>query len=224
MIKILHLDDDPSHHELTKVQLSRLSDGIVLDHANSYQAALSALKEDIYDGILTDDQLLENGGLELLKTLRANGHLIPFVVLAEINDGGEKNFREKAYFDDEFHVVVDFFHFDLLSYWIYRLVDKYRNFLQEDKLKKDLFQTSPEKNESMQRAIKTLTAREMEILNLIGAGKSNKEIAQALFISYKTVKNHAYSVFAKLGIHTRAEAIHLAIGQKLAKDRNSVFS
>ena len=224
MIKILHLDDDPSHHELTKVQLSRLSDDIVLDYANSYQAALSALKDDVYDCVLTDDQLRENDGLELLKTLRTNGHLIPFVVLSEIRDEGKKSVREKAYFDDEFHVVVNFFHFDLLSFWIYRLVDTYRNFLQEDKVGKDLFQTSPEKKESLQRAIKTLTVREMEILDLIAAGKSNKEIAEALFISYKTVKNHVYSVFAKLGIHTRAEAIHLAIGQKLAKDRNSVFS
>jgi DNA-binding NarL/FixJ family response regulator len=216
MIKILHLDDDPSHHELTKVQLSRLSNDITFGYANSYQAALSALKDDFYDCVLTDDQLPENDGLELLKTLRTNGNLIPFVVLSEIDDEGKKSFREKAYFDDELHVVVDFFHFDLLSYWIFRLVDKYRNSLQEDKLKKDLFQTSPEKRESLQEAIKTLTAREMEILNLIGAGKSNKEIAEALFISYKTVKNHVYSVFTKLGIHTRAEAIHLAIGQKLA--------
>jgi DNA-binding NarL/FixJ family response regulator len=224
MIKILHLDDDLSHHELTKVQLSRLSDDIVLDHANSYQAALSALKDDVYDGILTDDQLRENDGLELLKTLRTNGHLIPFVILSEISDEGNKSVRERAYFDDEFHVIVNFFHFDLLSFWIYRLVDTYRKFLREDKLGRDLFQTSPEKKESLQRAIKTLTVRETEILDLIAAGKSNKEIAEALFISYKTVKNHVYSVFAKLGIHTRAEAIHLAIGQKLAKERNSVFS
>jgi DNA-binding NarL/FixJ family response regulator len=216
MIKILHLDDDPAHHELTKAQLSRLSDDIVLDYANSCQVALSALKDDVYDGILTDDQLLENGGLELLKTLRTNGNLIPFVVLSEINDDGKKSFRENAYFDDEFHVVVNFFHFDLLSYWIYRLVDKYRNSLQEDKLKKDLFQTSPEKTESLQRGIETLTVREKEILDLIGAGKSNKEIAEALFISYKTVKNHVYNLFSKLGIHTRAEAIHFALTMKIS--------
>lgn len=216
MIKILHLDDDPSHHELTKVQLSQLSDDIVLDYANSYQAALSALKDDVYDCILTDDQLPENAGLELIKTLRTNGSLVPFVVLSEMDDEEKRSFREKAYSDDEFNVAVDFFHFDLLNYWIHRLVDKYRNFLQEDKLKKDLFQTSPEKTESLQRAIKTLTVREMEILHLIGAGKSNKEIAEALFISYKTVKNHVYNLFSKLGIHTRAEAIHFALTMKIS--------
>jgi DNA-binding NarL/FixJ family response regulator len=178
--------------------------------------ALSALKDDVYDGILCDDQHPGNDGIELLKILRRDRNSIPFVILSEIDDEEKQNFREKAYFDDEFHVVVDFFHFDLLSYWIYRLVDKYRNFLQEDKLKKDLFQTSTEKIESLQGAIKTLTAREAEILNLIGAGKSNKEIAEALFISYKTVKNHVYNLFSKLGIHTRAEAIHFALTMKIS--------
>ncbi len=216
MIKILHLDDDPAHHELTKVQLSQLSDDIALEYANSYQTALSALKDDVYDCILTDDQLPGNDGLELLKTLRTNGNLVPFVVLSEMDDEEKKSFKEKTYSDDEFHVAVVFFHFDLLNYWIHRLVDKYSQFLQTDKLKMHIFQTSPEKIEELQEAMKTLTKREIEILNLIGAGKSNKEIAEELFISYKTVKNHVYNVFAKLGIHTRAEAIHLAIGQKIS--------
>jgi len=66
--------------------------------------------------------------------------------------------------------------------------------------------------------LKTLTDREIEILNLIGAGKSNKEIADELFISYRTVKNHVYHLFTKLGIHTRAEAIHLAISMKISTE------
>jgi DNA-binding NarL/FixJ family response regulator len=215
MIKVLHLDDDPSHHELTKVQLSRLSDDIVLDYANSYQAALSALKDEVYDCILCDDQLPGNDGIELLKILRRDGNSIPFVVLSEIDDEEKQNFRKKACSDDEFNVAVDFFHFDLLNYWIHRLVDKYRQFLEEDKLRVGLFRTSPEKIEELQGAMKILTKREVEILSLVGAGKSNKDIADELFISYKTVKNHVYNLFYKLGIHTRAEAIHFALTMKI---------
>ncbi len=216
MIKVLHIDNDPSHHELTKAQLSQLSDDIALELANSTQTALVALKDDVYDCILTDDQLPENDGIELLKTLRSNGNLIPFIILSEIDDKEKKNFMEKAYFDDEFHIVVNFFHFDLLSYWIHRLVDKYRQLLQADRLKMDLFKSPLEKIKGLQQAMKTLTKREMEILNLMGSGKSNKEIAEELFISYKTVKNHVYNLFAKLGIHTRAEAIHFAIRMKIS--------
>ena len=80
----------------------------------------------------------------------------------------------------------------------------------------DLFKSPLEKIKGLQQAMKTLTKREMEILNLMGSGKSNKEIAEELFISYKTVKNHVYNLFAKLGIHTRAEAIHFAIRMKIS--------
>ena len=217
MIKILHIDDNPDHHELTKAQLAKLSDDIVLERSDSSQTALIALKDEVYDCILADDQLPKNDGIELLKTLRKNGNFIPFVVLCKLKKEENKDFREKAYSDDELNVAVNYFHFDTLSYWIHRLVDKYRQFLQADKLKTDLFQSSPEKMEELKEAMKTLTKREVEILNMIGAGKSNKEIAEELSISYWTVKNHIYNLFAKLGIHTRAEAIHFAISMKLTE-------
>jgi len=49
VIKILFIDDDRSHHELTKAQLGHFSDDIALDHANSTQTALVALKDEVYD-------------------------------------------------------------------------------------------------------------------------------------------------------------------------------
>jgi len=217
MIKVLHIDDDRDHYELTKAQLAKLSDDIVLEHSDSSRTAMIVLKDDVYNCILTDDQLPKNEGIELLKTLRRDGNFIPFVVLSWLKKEENKDFREKVYADDEFNVAVNYFHFDTLSYWIHRLVDKYRQFLQADKLKTDLFQSSPEKIEELQEAMKTLTKREVEILNMIGVGKSNKEIAEELSISYWTVKNHVNNLFIKLGIHTRAEAIHFAISMKLTE-------
>ncbi len=52
-----------------------------------------------------------------------------------------------------------------------------------------------------------LTAREEEILDLLAAGKSNPQIAQALFLSPKTVRNNVSNIFAKLHVADRAEAI-----------------
>lgn len=58
----------------------------------------------------------------------------------------------------------------------------------------------------------TLTAREAEVLAEIARGRSNPEIAQQLFVSVATVKTHVNSLFAKLGVQTRAQAIALAVG------------
>ncbi|MEX0899883.1 MAG: alpha/beta fold hydrolase [Gammaproteobacteria bacterium] len=56
----------------------------------------------------------------------------------------------------------------------------------------------------------TLSAREREILALIAKGLCNADIGDRLFISEKTVRNHATSLFAKLGVESRAQAIVLA--------------
>ncbi len=56
-------------------------------------------------------------------------------------------------------------------------------------------------------AFPQLTAREREILELLAAGRSNGQIASALFLSPKTVRNNVSNVFAKLQVADRAEAI-----------------
>lgn len=50
-----------------------------------------------------------------------------------------------------------------------------------------------------------LTAREREIAVLTSSGSSAQEVAEALSISRRTVENHLYSVYGKLGVSTRAE-------------------
>ena len=59
-------------------------------------------------------------------------------------------------------------------------------------------------------AIDTLTAKERQVFRLIGAGKSNREIGEEMFIVEKTVKNHVSSVLSKLGLVRRTEAAALA--------------
>jgi DNA-binding NarL/FixJ family response regulator len=52
-----------------------------------------------------------------------------------------------------------------------------------------------------------LTGREMEVLRLLARGWGNKRIAEELVISERTVKNHVTSIYAKLGVRSRAEAV-----------------
>jgi len=56
-----------------------------------------------------------------------------------------------------------------------------------------------------------LTDREREVLELLVQGLTNKDIAEALFITHNTVKRHLKAIFEKLGVHTRAAAVAFAI-------------
>lgn len=61
----------------------------------------------------------------------------------------------------------------------------------------------------------SLTATEIKVMSLLGKGKSNKEIAAALGCSVKTVKNHLNSIFQKLSVNNRTEAVVKAIEKGL---------
>lgn len=56
-----------------------------------------------------------------------------------------------------------------------------------------------------------LSNRELEVLTLLAQGYTNKEIAERIFLSVKTVETHRAKIYAKLGIESRAELVHLAI-------------
>lgn len=63
-------------------------------------------------------------------------------------------------------------------------------------------------------ALEALSGRELDVLRLLSKGWPNKKIAQALDISSNTVKNHLASVFSKLGVRTRAEAVAHALNHQ----------
>jgi DNA-binding NarL/FixJ family response regulator len=60
-----------------------------------------------------------------------------------------------------------------------------------------------------------LTEREMEVLKLVARGMNNRDIAKELFISENTVKNHVRNILEKLQIHSRMEAVMVAVREKL---------
>jgi len=68
---------------------------------------------------------------------------------------------------------------------------------------------------SMQLLIEPLTARELEVLRLIEAGRSNQEIADQLVISMSTVKRHISNIYGKLGVRSRTQAIAIGKGLRL---------
>ena len=65
------------------------------------------------------------------------------------------------------------------------------------------------------REAQWLTARELEVLQLLAKGHSTDTIAEELFISVNTVRNHVSKILNKLGAHSKLEAVAIAVRDKL---------
>ena len=61
-----------------------------------------------------------------------------------------------------------------------------------------------------------LSRREAEVLRLIAAGRSTRQVAQALFLSPRTVQRHVANLYPKIGAHNKAEATAYALRHGLA--------
>jgi LuxR family transcriptional regulator, maltose regulon positive regulatory protein len=55
--------------------------------------------------------------------------------------------------------------------------------------------------------IEPLTERELAVLRLLAAGRSNAEMAAGLFVEHSTVKTHLIHLYRKLGVHSRIQAV-----------------
>jgi len=70
-------------------------------------------------------------------------------------------------------------------------------------------------DDKQQYSTPTLTTREIEVLRLVARGMSNREIAEELYISENTVKNHVRNILEKLHLHNRMEAVMYAMKERL---------
>lgn len=77
-------------------------------------------------------------------------------------------------------------------------------------------------DDSPHRTTASLTQRETDILALLAEGKSNRDIAHALFLSEKTVKAHLAAVFRKLGVSNRTQAAMAAVSMGIGPGRYPV--
>jgi DNA-binding NarL/FixJ family response regulator len=76
-----------------------------------------------------------------------------------------------------------------------------------------LAKRAAEKEEQLPAPV--LTARELEVLKLVARGMSNRDVADQLFISENTVKNHVRNILEELHLHSRMEAVMYAVRKRL---------
>jgi LuxR family maltose regulon positive regulatory protein len=68
-------------------------------------------------------------------------------------------------------------------------------------------ESAPTSHQLFEEMVEPLSERELEVLRLVAEGLSNREIAQQLFISLRTVKWHTSNIYGKLGVKNRTQAV-----------------
>jgi DNA-binding NarL/FixJ family response regulator len=71
------------------------------------------------------------------------------------------------------------------------------------------------RSDGQQVSTPRVSARELEVLQLVAQGMNNREIGKRLFISENTVKNHVRNILEKLQLHSRMDAVMYAVREKL---------
>ncbi|MBO6088678.1 response regulator transcription factor [bacterium] len=148
------------------------------------------------DIILLDVIMPNMDGWQTLKAIRTNvktKHL-PVIMLTAINEDQKMVAGLKNGADD--YIVKPFILPNLLA-------------RMEAVLRRTTLSERPKQKKS--QMTEPLTAKEKEVLHLVSQGKSNKEIADTMFVKEVTVKTHLNSIFKKLKVNNRTQAVLLAM-------------
>ena len=208
MKRILVVDDHPVLREGLAHVISTAEDLSVCGMAGSVQEALQAVESQAPDLVLTDLILPGRSGLELVKDLRAIHPELPVVVLSMHDEmiyaerclaAGARGYIMKEAAAEHLLDAIR----QVLAGGVFASPAVIGHFLQS--------LSHPQGRARADFPIKRLTDRETEVFELIGAGRSNQEIAGLLGISCRTVDAHRSNIREKLGIADGLELTRYAI-------------
>jgi len=212
-ILVFLVDDHQMWRQLLRLQLEMETDLQVVGEAASGAEAVDAVAELAPDLILLDLDLGGRSGLAYVNALHVAAPSARILVLSGTDkvDDMVEAFRAGAIgFLSKQHPVEDFPS-------ALRAVHAGQSLLPPEAASAVLNAFREESKPAAPSAVVTagLSARELEVLNLLARSLSNREIASELFISENTVKNHVSNVLSKLEARTRVEAVTSALSTGL---------
>lgn len=214
VITVIIVDDHPLVREGISKILSLEPDIKIIGEATNGQEAIEQALSKNPDIILMDINMPGISGVEACRTINSKRPGIGIIGLT-IHDQ-EEYFFEFIRAGASAYILKDVSPDQLVN--TIRGVSRGESFIPP-KLMSKIFKEFNRLNyysQDLQKSDhKLLSPREIEVLKLLAKGESNKAIAQKLYISEKTVKNHLYRIFQKLEVEDRTQAALYAVKNKL---------
>lgn len=211
-IRVILADDHISFRDGMRLLLEGENDVQIICETSSGEEIINLAKKLLPDIIVMDIRLQGVDGIEATRLIKKENPQINILILST--------------YDDDVHIIeairagANAYLSKLLP--SAELLKAIRKVSDEGviipqqlmpKLVRSIAEKDRVRREDVVGQSSELTRGEMKVLQLIANGGSNKEIAQKLFISEKTVKNHLNRVFQKLGVKNRTQAVVYGIEQ-----------
>jgi two-component system response regulator DegU len=202
-IRILIADDHSMVRQGIKQILELENDFTVIAQASNGEEAVLMARQSNPDIILMDINMPGMNGLQAIKELKEENQNVRVLVLT-IHEDREYLFKTLQ-MGAEGYVLKDAEPSVLMD--AIRNICKGESYIQPNMTKELVKEfTRITLHDRPAHDDNRLTAREIEVLELIAEGMINKEIAKQLYISEKTVKNHVSNIFKKLNVSDRTQA------------------
>lgn len=199
-IKVLVADD----HELVREGICKLLnfyDSIeVVGEASDGLEAVNKVRDYFPDLVLLDLNMPKMNGIDAIKRIKEISPKIKIIILTihdqeeyvyEVTRAGAEGYVQKDIKPDDLKNAID------------EVIDGGSVFPRS--LEKQV------KESTQEEEIESLSNREQEVMEHLAQGMSNKQIANALYISEKTVKNHVSNILRKLKVNDRTQAVIVAL-------------
>lgn len=205
--RILLVDDHPMTREGLAANISRQADLEVCGEASNPAEALAALATCKPDLMVTDMTMPGRSGIEFVKDVHAMLPELPILVLSMHDEMlyAERALRAGA----RAYLMKDAGSAKLLD--VIRLVLSGQSYVSPQMSARLLDAVTGRRPRGSTSPIEKLSDREFEVFQLLGSGKSTKEVAEALHLSPKTVDVHRGRIKEKLQLKDASSLIHHAV-------------
>lgn len=211
MIRLVLVDDQALIRAGISTLLGLTDDIQVIAEASDGVTAVKIISNMCPDVVLLDVRLPKLCGIDVLQTLNVQGRLPPTILLTTFDDdevlmrgmqAGARGFLLKDISLEKLSEAIR----DVAcgkSLFLPGMTQRVNDWIA----------VHADMKESAEEFSALLTSRETEILRLLAAGMSNREIASAIGNAEGTIKNHVSSILSKLGVRDRSRAVLRAIQQ-----------